>query len=341
VAIHMLDSFHRFQLLSGPTPIERLTRLEQSLGDALGGARLFVKRDDLMSVGGGGNKLRKLEFLVGAALANGCDTFLTTGGLQSNHARLSAAACARAGLACEVVLTRVVPRDDIEYRRNGNVLLNSLFGATVHELPGDVDALEFAQQRARELRTLGRNPYVVGSGGSSPIGALGYVACALEIGEQEAEFGPFSDVVLPNGSSGTHAGLAAGFAALGRDSLRLESFAVLADAAATHARTYDIAREALTMIGGVADLDRTGIIVNGQQLGEGYGRPTEAMFEAVRLVAKTEGLILDPVYGGKAFAGLLAAVRSGAYGAGASVLFVMTGGLPGVFAYRPAFDDKS
>ena len=148
----MLNSFARFQLLSGPTPIERLTRLEQILGDALGGARLFAKRDDLMGVGGGGNKLRKLEFLVGAALANGCDTFLTTGGLQSNHARLSAAACARAGLACEVVLTRVVPRDDVEYRRNGNVLLDRLFGATVHELPGDVNAFEFAQQRARELR---------------------------------------------------------------------------------------------------------------------------------------------------------------------------------------------
>jgi len=333
----MLDSFHRFRLLSGPTPIERLTRLEQSLGDELGGARLFVKRDDLMSVGGGGNKLRKLEFLVGAALADRCDTFITTGGLQSNHARLSAAACARAGLACEVVLTRAVPRDDVEYRRNGNVLLDSLFGATVHELPGDADAIEFAHERAGELRTLGRNPYIVGSGGSSPIGALGYVACALEIVEQEAEFGPFSDVVLPNGSSGTHAGLAAGFAALRRDSLRLESFAVWADAASTHSRTYDIACETLTMIDRVADLDRTRIFVDGQQLGEGYGRPTEAMFQTVRLVAKTEALILDPVYGGKAFAGLLAAVRRGAYGAGSSVLFVMTGGLPGVFAYRPAF----
>ncbi len=335
----MLDSFHRFRLLSGPTPIERLTRLEQNLGDELGGARLFVKRDDLMSVGGGGNKLRKLEFLVGAALADGCDTFITTGGLQSNHARLSAAACARAGLSCEVVLTRAVPRDDVEYRRNGNVLLDNLFGATVHELPGDVDAIEFAHERAGELRTLGRNAYVVGSGGSSPIGALGYVACALEIVEQEAEFGPFSDVVLPNGSSGTHAGLAAGFAALRRDSLRLESFAVWADAASTHARTYDIACETLTMIDRAADLDRTRIFIDGQELGEGYGRPTEAMFQAVRLVAKTEGLILDPVYGGKAFAGLLAAVRRGAYDAGSSVLFVMTGGLPGVFAYRPAFDD--
>ena len=148
--------------------------------------RLFVKRDDVMGVGGGGNKLRKLEFLIGEALAQGCDTFITTGGIQSNHARLSAAAAARAGLACELVLTNMVPRDDEDYQRNGNVLLDGLFGAKVHALPRDSDPLAFAQRRAAELGAQGRKAYVVGAGGSSPVGCLGYADCAREIAEQEA-----------------------------------------------------------------------------------------------------------------------------------------------------------
>ena len=146
-----LDEFPRFRLLDGPTPIQRLVRLEQVLDTATGGARLWVKRDDVMGVGGGGNKLRKLEFLIGEAIAQGCDTFITTGGLQSNHARQSAAAAARAGLACELMLSDVVPRHDDAYRTNGNLLLDDLFGATVHRLPGDMDALAAAHSRAEDI----------------------------------------------------------------------------------------------------------------------------------------------------------------------------------------------
>jgi D-cysteine desulfhydrase len=335
-----LERFDRHPLLDGVTPIQRLHRLEQALENP--DVRLFVKRDDLMGVGGGGNKLRKLEFLIGEALAGQCDTFITTGGIQSNHARLSAAAAARTGLSCELVLTRVVPRDDEEYRRNGNILLNGLFGATIHELPGSADALAFANERAAELRKSGRRPYVAGTGGSSPVGCLGYAACALEIVAQEETIsGGFSRIVVPNGSSGTHAGLVAGLVALRMDPARVQSFAVLTSAADTHRRTYDLARSTLALLSEEASIDRASIEVSGGQLGEGYGLPTDAMLEAVRLMARTEGLILDPVYGGKAFAGVLAAVRNGVYQSGDAVLFLMTGGAPGLFAYRRAFDPGS
>ena len=336
-----LGRFDRIALLDGITPIQRLHRLEQALGNEAAGVRLFVKRDDLMGVGGGGNKLRKLEFLFGEALARQCDTFITTGGIQSNHARLSASVAARTGLSCELVLARVVPRDEEEYRRNGNVLLDGLFGARIHELPGHADALAFAEERAAELRKNGRRPYVVGLGGSTPIGCLGYAVCAQEIVAQEEAAGGFARIVLPNGSSGTHAGLAAGLAALGMDPARVQSFAISAPADAKRRQTYDLARSTLALLSEEASIDMESIDVAADQLGEGYGLPTDAMFEAVRLMARTEGLILDPVYGGKAFAGVLAAARNGVYRSGEAILFLMTGGTPGLFAYRRAFDRGS
>lgn len=338
----LLPAFSRFSrtpLLDEVTPIQRLNRLEQALGRDAGDIRLFVKRDDLMGIGGGGNKLRKLEFLVGEALASGCDTFITTGGMQSNHARLSAAVAARTGLACELVLRPNVPREDEEYRRNGNILLDGLFGATIHELPAEADAAAFAAERASHLQRAGRRPYLAGAGGSTPIGCLGYAACAAGIVAQEAALGQtFARIVIPNGSSGTHAGLAAGFAAMGRDPRRVQAFAVLTPAEATRSKTHELAGATLALLQKDASIGLDAIDVAGEQLGTGYGVPTEAMFEAVHLMARTEGLLLDPVYGGKAFAGLLAALRAGAYRQGEAVLFIMTGGVAGLFAYRPAFE---
>jgi L-cysteate sulfo-lyase len=335
----LFECFSRTQLLEQATPIQRLHRLERELGSAV---RIYVKRDDLMGLGGGGNKLRKLEFLLGEALSQGCDTFVTTGGMQSNHARLSAAAAAHAGLACELVLTQVVPRTDEAYRRNGNMLLDRIFGAKIHLLPGTENALDFAKQRADVLKNEGRRPYVVGTGGSSPVGCIGYAACAVEIAEQEEAIeGGFAHIVVPNGSSGTHAGLAAGFAAMGMNPARIRSYAVLTDAEKTRKTTYDLANATLALIDPAKSIDPSAIYVAGDQLGDGYGIPTSAMLSAVRTMGRTEGLLLDPVYTGKAFAGVLAAVRSGAYKSGDAILFVMTGGLPGLFAYQPAFEDVS
>jgi L-cysteate sulfo-lyase len=332
-----LEERPRFPLVEAPTPVQRLTRLEEALrrGDC---PPIYVKRDDLMGLGGGGNKLRKLEFLVGEALDQGCDTFITTGARQSNHARLSAAAAARAGLACELVLTDTVARDDQAYRRNGNVLLDELFGAIVHRRSGGVDALEIARERAAQLAAAGRRAYVVGAGGSSPLGCLGYAVCAQEIIAQEQAAGlRFSRIVVPNGSSGTHAGLAAGLKAAGDEPSRVQSFTVLAPIREARETTARLATGTLAL------LDPAGVFAEGEiavadgQLGDGYGVPTDGMFEAVRLVARTEGLLLDPVYGGKAFAGLIAAIRDGAWTDGGPVLFIMTGGLPGLFAYETAF----
>ncbi|WP_081739516.1 D-cysteine desulfhydrase family protein [Methylobacterium sp. 10] len=335
--LSILEQRPRFDLIEGATPIQRLTRLERSIGCSKKHG-IYVKRDDLMGVGGGGNKLRKLEFLVGEALSQGCDTFITTGARQSNHARLSAAAAARAGLSCELVLTDTVVRTDEAYRYNGNVLLDDLLGATVHRRPNGADAMVVAEMRRAELIAVGLRPYVVGSGGSSAVGCLGYAACAAEIVAQEQSLGlRFGRIVVPNGSSGTHAGLAAGLKALGDDASRITSFSVLAPLEKTEETTRVIAEQTLGLLGQNYAFGNNDIRVSGDQLGEGYGMPTDAMFEAVRLVARTEGLLLDPVYGGKAFAGLISAVRNKAWQDEGPVLFVMTGGLPGLFAYEPAF----
>lgn len=290
-----------------------------------------------MGLGLGGNKLRKLEFLIGDALAQGCDTFITTGARQSNHARLSAAAAARAGLSCELVLTDTVAREDEAYLHNGNVLLDHVFGATIHRQPRGADASLVALSRAAELTAAGRRPYFVGSGGSSPVGCLGYAACAAEILGQERDLGfSFGRIVVPNGSSGTHAGLAAGFALLRGEASRVQSFSVLAPLEAARDATRRLSAETLALLDPDLGFDDADVVVSGSELGEGYGIPTPAMFEAVGMVARSEGLLLDPVYGGKAFAGVLAAIRSGTFGED-PVLFVMTGGIPGMFAYEPAF----
>lgn len=299
---------------------------------------MFGKRDDLMGTGGGGNKLRKLEFLIGDARSKGADTFITIGGLQSNHARLSAAACAVHGMTCELVLSRQVARTDPDYERNGNVLLDGLFGGHVHMLPGSAYTLAHAEARAEALRNEGRRPYVVGSGGSSPIGCLGYVACAEEIALQEHNLGlTFREVVVPNGTAGTQAGLAAGFLALGLDRA-VRGQTVLNPEDKARLVTTEKLRVTLDLVDSGPAFHEDAVIVDGSQLGAGYGIPTDGMRAAVRMMASQQGLLIDPVYGGKTFAGLLAAVCDGRYRAGDAILFIMTGGTPGLFAYRSEFE---
>jgi D-cysteine desulfhydrase len=329
-----LSRFERIRLLDGPTPIQELKRLNAELG----GVRIFVKRDDFTAIGGGGNKLRKLEFLLGEAKAQGADTVITVGARQSNHARLTAAASAHAGFQCELVLLRTVPRDDADYVNNGNIVLDNLFGATVHDLPRDSDVAALVAQRFDALARDGRKAYFAPVGGSSAVGCLGYVSCAMEIEAQSERMGlTFANVITANGSSGTHAGLAAGFAASGRGAAFSKSYAVYYDAKKTREITLTIARDTLKHLGSGIALHENDIIVNGDHRGEGYGIPTEEMRAAVRLMASREGLLLDPVYSGKAFAGLLHDIRGGRYERGDNVLFLMTGGVPGLFAYQSVF----
>ena len=329
-----LTAFPRCHLLDGITPIQHLPRLSKKLGNV----DIFVKRDDVTGLGGGGNKLRKLEFLIGEAQAGGADTIVTVGALQSNHARLTAAAAAKAGLACELVLTRSVARDDEDFLLNGNVLLDSLLGATVHHVADPADAPAFIQTRIAELRAAGRSVYMAPFGGSSSAGCLGYASCASEIMLQSEEIQiDFDRIVVPNGSGGTQAGLVAGLLAMGRDARVVQSYTVLWPVEKAMTATRGLAQDTLTRLSpGRTVTDDAVVIVDGQ-IGEGYGLPTDAMREAVRTLASLEGLLIDPVYGGKAFAGLLKDIREGKFPQGAKLLFVMTGGLPGLFAYRRAF----
>ncbi|WP_186109757.1 D-cysteine desulfhydrase family protein [Burkholderia gladioli] len=331
--------FPRFALLDAVTPIQRLARLEAELGERLNGVQLYAKRDDHVALGGGGNKLRKLELHLGQALAEGVDTLITVGGIQSNHARQTAAAAALAGLRCELVLARMVPREGVDYERNGNVLLDELFGATVHVAPAGTSALDLAQARAEELRRAGRKVLVIPSGGSTGLGALGYAACAAEIDAQARELGiEFACVACPNGSAGTHAGLVAGFHALGRDPGLVRAYGVLAPADEAAAMTVKLVDEACALLG-IAPPPAGTIGVEGAHRGEGYGIPTEGMLAAVRLMARSQGLLLDPVYSGKAFAGLLADIGAGRFRRGDKLLFLMTGGAPALYAYRGIFEE--
>ena len=331
----------RVTLDDAPTPIQPLKRIEEAMGPALNGVKLYVKRDDLLGLGGGGNKLRKLEYLMGDAAAKGCDIIIATGGIQSNFTRVVAAACAREKIACELVLAPLVPGTDEDYQRNGNTLLNDLFGATTHVLDRGQNAPDFAKRRAEELTAQGRRPYLTPGGGSSSISALGYVRCALEVDTQLNSNGlDEAIIVTANGSNGTHAGLLAGFKALGRSSHQLRAFTVLASAENSRHSTLAMANGTLELLGASDRLKIDDVQIADDQRGQGYGLVTDSMIEAVRLMASREGLLLDPVYSGKAFAGVIGDVRAGRYPTGSSVVFLMTGGTPALFAYRSAFARK-
>jgi len=302
------------RLGSWPTPLEPAPRLAERIG--LRPADLWIKRDDLTGLAGGGNKVRKLEHTAGAALAAGADTLVTTGGAQSNHARSTAAAAARLGLRCLLVLAGEPPAVPA-----GNLVLDHLLGAELHWAgPADDTALEArAAELVDALRAAGRSPYLVPFGGSGPIGSRGYLGCARELTEQAPEL---AHVVVSVGSGGTMAGLVAGLGAarvLGVDS----------GAVADPARRV---REMVTGLGGSAE----GLRLRGDQVGEGYGRITDAARRAMSDVARTEGLALDPVYTAKAFAGLTAAVRDGEIRPGQRTVFLHTGGLPGLFGHSYA-----
>jgi D-cysteine desulfhydrase len=328
----------RVALLDAPTPIERLKRIEEAMGPTLNGVKLYAKRDDLMGLGGGGNKLRKLEYLMGDAAAKGCDTIIATGGIQSNFTRVVAAACAREKIACELVLAPLVPETDDDYERNGNTLLNDLFGARVHILGRGQAPPDFARRRAEELTAQGRRPYLTPGGGSSSVSALGYVRCALELDTQLISNGlDEAIIVTANGSNGTHAGLLAGFKALGRSPQKLKAFTVLASVENCRNSTLAMANGTLELLGATDRLAIDDVRIADDQRGNGYGLVTDATIEAVRLMASCQGLLLDPVYSGKAFAGVIEDVRAGRYPSGSSVVFLMTGGSPSLYAYRSAF----
>jgi D-cysteine desulfhydrase len=308
--------------------MERLSRL-------LGGPDLYIKRDDLLGLAGGGNKTRKLEFLVADALAKGCDTLVTCGAVQSNHCRLTLAAAVKEGLKCRLVLEERVP-DSYNPDASGNNFLYRLLGVeAIKVVRSGVDLAAEMQAVADEVAALGRKAYVIPGGGSNPLGALGYVACAEEILAQTFDMGLRLDrIVCASGSTGTHAGLLAGL--VGNNShIPVTGINVRRTRQEQEPNVHKLAQEVAALLEITGGVPREAVTALGDWVGPGYSLPTPEMVEAVTTVARVEGILLDPVYTGKAMAGLFALVRRGEFGKGEQVLFLHTGGAPALYAYQP------
>jgi L-cysteate sulfo-lyase len=332
--IHVLLSrFPRLRFSHGPTPIEPLEQMTRKLG----GPKLFVKRDDCTGLAGGGNKARKLEFLMGDALAQGATCIVTQGATQSNHARQTAAISAKCGLACTVVLEDRTGFVDEEYLTSGNVFLDDLLGAEIRKARGGTDMDAEMAKVAEELRAAGGRPYVIPGGGSNPVGALGYAQCALELVQQANDQGlQFDWIVHGTGSAGTQAGLLAGLESIRAD-IPVLGISVRAWRNPQEERVFALAEATASHIGAPGAVRRSSVRVDDRFVGDGYGVPTDAMVEAVRFAARTEGLLLDPVYSGKAMAGLMHLIREGFFKSSDNVVFLHTGGSAALFGYRWAF----
>lgn len=328
-----LSRYPRRRYTEGLTPLERLPRLSEYLG----GPTIWVKRDDLTGLPGGGNKTRKLEFFVADALAQGADTLLTTGAVQSNHCRITVAAAAKEGLASRLLIEERIP-GSYDPEASGNNFLFGLLGVErIEVVEGGADLGAELRRMAEELEAEGRTAYVIPGGGSNELGSLGYVACALELLQQSFELGvTFDQLVVASGSGGTHAGLVAGLTGMGAR-LPVTGISVRADKAAQEAKILAHARATAEFVGSPTPVRAEDVTVYDDYVGEGYAYPTEAMVEAVELFARLEAILLDPVYTGKAAAGLIDLVRRGRFGRQENVLFMHTGGSPGLYAYEELF----
>ncbi len=328
-----LEAQPRVRFAHLPTPLEPLDRLSEHLG----GPRFWVKRDDCTGLSSGGNKTRKLEFLMAAALAQRADTIITQGATQSNHARQTAAAAAKLGLACHILLEDRVGTDDVQYNYNGNVLLDRLHGATISKRPDGADMNEEMRLAGVKLESEGRNVYIIPGGGSSPVGALGYVNAALELTEQAAAMDLTIDaLVQATGSSGTHAGMATGLAALSSD-IHLLGIGVRSPREKQEAMVFELALKTAAKLGGIT-IERDQIRANGDYIGEGYGLPTDGMRDAIKQLATLEGLLFDPVYTGKGLDGMIDLTRKGYFNDMTNVVFLHTGGAAALFGYPETFN---
>ncbi len=329
-----LADFPRIQLAHLPTPLEPLPRLSE----ALGGPSIWVKRDDCTGLGSGGNKIRKLEFLMAAARQQGADTVITQGAVQSNHACLTAAAAARLDMACHLLLEDIAVDTDRDYRGNGNLLLDRIYGAHLHRLPNDSSVELAIDSLLAELRETGRNPYVIPGGGSNALGALGYVDCAFELVRQAKDRKLTIDhVVLATGSAGTQAGLLAGLH-LQKSVISVLGICTSRSAEEQQMKVGKLCDETLNLLECKRALPPEAVRANSDYVGQGDGVPTRGMIKAVALAARSEGLLLDPVYTGKALAGLADLIQQGKFGSDDNVVFLHTGGSHALFGYRSTFD---
>lgn len=329
-----LARFPRVRLGHLPTPLEPMEQLTRLLG----GPTLWIKRDDCTGLSTGGNKTRKLEFLMAEAVDAGADIVLTQGATQSNHARQTAAAAAKLGMDCHLLLEDRTGSKDPDYNANGNVFLDHLHGASTEKRPAGLDMNAEMEAVADRMRAEGRVPYTIPGGGSNATGALGYVNCALELMSQAVDMGLRIDhLVTATGSAGTQAGLVAGLTGLSAG-VPLLGIGVRAPKPKQEENVHRLAcatAERLGLQGGIA---REAVVANCDYIGEGYGIPAPSTIEAIEMFARHEGLLLDPVYSGKGAAGLIDLIRKGFFKKDENVVFLHTGGAAGLFGYLSAFD---
>ena len=326
----MLEKFERIKLGHFPTPIEHLKNISKYLG----GPNIFVKRDDCTGLATGGNKTRKLEFLIPDAIKNKAELVVTVGAVQSNHARQTAAACALMGLKCLIILEQRVKDPPEIYMNSGNVFLNKLYGADIKICPKNENFLEYYEKVIEDLKSKGINVYFIPGGGSNSIGALGYVECLNEIIKENSKYN-FSQIVHATGSSGTQAGLLAGRKYF-NCSIPVTGICVRHDKRTQENKVYTEAKKICEKLQ-CNILDKSDVIVYDEYLGPGYGLPTDAMIEATKLLARKEAILLDPVYSGKAFAGLIGLIKNKKFTKNDNVLFIHTGGAASLSAYEWAF----
>jgi L-cysteate sulfo-lyase len=325
-----LARFPRVTLSHAPTPLEPMPNLSKLLG----GPNLWIKRDDCTGLAGGGNKTRKLEFLVAEALAQGATHLVTQGATQSNHVRQTAAAARKFGLKCTALLEARVENGGPEYYVNGNVLLDQLFDCAIESRPAGLDMNHELVAVGERLRAAGEVPYLIPGGGSNPVGALGYVLASQELVAQADSLNLRIDhLVTATGSAGTQAGLLAGLQGI-NSAIPLLGIGVRQPQAVQEANVYKLACATWDMLGCRGELPRESVVANCDYVGSGYGQPTDGMIEALRLLARTEGILLDPVYSGKGMAGLIDLIRMGHFNAGENVVFLHTGGAQGLFGYQ-------
>ena len=331
-----LAKFPRLRFAHLPTPLEPMANLSRLLD----GPNIWVKRDDCTGLAGGGNKTRKLEFLMADAEQQGADTIITQGAVQSNHARQTAAIAAKLGYECYLLLENRTGSDDPDFLANGNVLLDDIYNARLSDFPAGTDMNQEMLSLSKELRAAGKKPYIIPGGGSNRIGALGYVNAAYELVGQCNDQGLKVDhIVHATGSTGTQAGLVTGLTAI-HSGIDLMGISVRAPKEAQEENVYRLACETAEFIGSSAALNRSDVVANSDYVGEGYGMPTDGMIEAVEMTARHESILLDPVYSGKAMAGLIDLVRQGFYRREENIVFIHTGGAQALSGYRSLFGQR-
>lgn len=326
--------FPRRSYLQGSTPLEPMRNLSKTLG---GKVNLWIKRDDLLPGTAGGNKTRKLEFSIAEALEQGADTLITCGAVQSNHCRLTLSWAVKEGLDCHLVLEERVP-GSYKPEGTGNNFLFKLLGVkSVRVVPGGSDMPGEMRKTADELKALGRKPFIIPGGASNATGALGYAACAEELAKQfNAMRLRVGHLVVPSGSAGTHAGIVAGLAGINVN-IPVLGINVSRPKATQEGIVYKLVKELAEKLELTCDMAKERVVCFDDYVGPGYSLPTASMKEAVELFARNEGILLDPVYSGKAAAGLINLVRKGYFAPGSNVVFLHTGGSPALYAYLDAF----